>query len=405
MGVLMMKFALWKTKEASFKKEIQGAYEERIGSGSVRVMGVNPLGLAIGVKMFEFGHDVEMVSCTWVPDEKAEKLLETTRQTLLKIHAQANPEAHALNDLEFRLAEDRLDHELLRRAYKSLKWDINPVSPSFQHVDKKLDYFSDDEMTLMMKPLTSETDYVLELEQKFAKLIPKDQCVAVIFAYPQDEVNLMCCRLYMRYKMRMGETADSEHSQSMSRADSNAEDEHKHPAQKVLAVINDAHYAEMLSRIGVIPVYTLSSITELVSRIALTATMVVLRPNDLVDMIHPLEARTTCSMTIEETHRSSGKMLFESAAPVRPYPRNYHSGVSLTRESSMTEVGLLRREQSFHPFNELSSLSGLGLASPHVHSPEVRIPLSDDIMRESMTVISPRSSEAFGVALKRSGTL
>jgi hypothetical protein len=191
-------------------------------------------------------------------------------------------------------------------------------------------------------------------------------------------------------------------------------------SQKVVAVVNDANYAEKLSEIGVIPVYTLSSISELVSRIALTATMVVLKPEDVVDMIHPLESKTMCKMNIEEHVGVPIKVSSKS----RPYPRNYHSGESfsnLSRAPSVDFQGspfkpqlvrnmsysqalqenigmMLARESSFHPFNELSNLSSLGLVSPHVRKADPEVPMGLDILESTMTGLSP-------VGLRRSGTM
>lgn len=377
-----------------------GVTEERVGSGPVRVMGVNPLGLAVGVKLFEFGHDVEMVSCSWVPDEKAQRLLNATREVLLKIHGRNNAEVKALDSLEFGLSAELLDQELLRKAYWSSSWGDDLGAPNEEDLRDssvgrpQTNLVYEDDMSLAMKPLLDES--VAAMERTWQRVIPSD-CVAVVFAYPDDVVNLMCCRLYMRYK----EKSESEHSTTQCSVNS----EDIEPQQKVVAIINDAKYAQALSAIGVIPVYTLSSITELVSRIALTATLVVMKPDDLVHMIHPLESKTTCRMSIEE-HVSRS-----FTSHLRPYPRNYHSGRSLlggrslSMSENITEGISLSREGSFHPFNELSNLSALGLASPHVARPEVRIPMSFDILGSSLQAMSPRSSAAFSIGLRRSGTM
>jgi uncharacterized protein YnzC (UPF0291/DUF896 family) len=408
---LIRKFSLWKVGECHPPPvESFGLTEERIGSGPVRVMGVNSLALAIGVKLFEFGHDVEMVSCTWVPNDKARNIWENTRQALIRNHS----EEHALDSLQFRLSENALDQELLRNAYFSCpRWNFDKSLEEVAVVDAESDS-EEDVMALKLVRRNSEhEDYMSRLKSLFEEMIPKE-CVAIVFAYPDDEVNLMCCRMLSVFR---DESEDNCAENSIS---SYSSPRVRPLSQKVIAVLNDAAYSERLSEIGVIPVYTLSSISELVSRIALTATMVVLKPDDVVDMIHPLESKTICKMHIEEHVGVHTK----KPAKVRPYPRNYHTGESFSNfsrapsmdfQSSPLKPSLQRnasysissqmhngiflgRESSFHPFNELSSLSTLGLASPHVHREEPKAPMGLDILESHMSSLSP-------INLRRSGTM
>jgi hypothetical protein len=136
---------------------------------------------------------------------------------------------------------------------------------------------------------------------------------------------------------------------------------------KIVVIIKEASWSQKFFKCGAIPVYSLSAITDIISRVAVSRPNepLLIDPEDVYELIHPMEQGTKCGLKITDSANLPQVKNFDASPRLvrRMSVRSLFDGnaiVNLSANSINFSPETSRLKESTH--NALSGLNTLGLA-------------------------------------------
>eukprot|EP00475_Leptophrys_vorax_P000646 TRINITY_DN10364_c0_g2_i2.p1 TRINITY_DN10364_c0_g2~~TRINITY_DN10364_c0_g2_i2.p1 ORF type:complete len:797 (-),score=187.97 TRINITY_DN10364_c0_g2_i2:615-3005(-) len=441
-GLRLFKWAIYQSGEAVedgavvVKEEKFVQVEADLGDmGHVKVFGVNALALSLGVKICEFGYSVTAIAPKSTPPQKLSQAVQFANASLQGIRSSSRnvqqPNfSETFSSVNFNVCTEMIDVDYMKKVYRKL--ETIPSSSNLAMPDEPGESTPDSQkqsgasnvndpenpvpngdnesetIALNLKEFKSEEVFISEdrrseLERQsmsrdafsdifvsFSHMI-SDDTTTIVLCFPDDDVNWITGNLLVMY------LNDNKIDRMQMR---------------IVAVIKEASWGTKFQAIGITPVYSLSAITDVVSRIAVSDPNepLVIEPEDVREMIHPMEAGTKCGLTIADAskvpsvrnidasprliRRISGRSLFDGNLI---FDGSIHHGTPLYNTpgfpSAIAATPEKKAHQKISSFNQLSGLGALGLADP-TYTEEKKMPaMLFDIYDEHIQQLSSRSPE------------
>jgi Kef-type K+ transport system membrane component KefB len=216
----------------------------------IRLFGLNNLSISVAAKLAPSKFSVEMVGSKLTDQKAAREIFEKKKKELIEIHG---------SELQMNLCNQVLDQYLLRRV-----WADNFGDDDEEEENKE----AKKEFTPSFQTVSTLFDYIAPVG-----------CHALVFMYPDDRINYMCCKL-LKHSRNPGDF------------------------KKIIAVVRDPTMAQKFEKLGVIPVYALSVLADILSQVsskdAEAGFSFPPTPSDWVKLVSEMEKNTTCQLKVND---------------------------------------------------------------------------------------------------------
>jgi hypothetical protein len=408
--------------------------------GHVKVFGAIAVALSLGVKICEFGYSVTVIAPKSTPPQKLSQAVQFANSSLQVIRSSSRNVPHAdisstFSAVNYNVCTEMIDVDYMRKVFRRLETipsvsnlaslapgepspgneatiqspsekeqsvsassvpSQDPENPSVVvetvREQKSVSVASESEVVESKSEFESQRlsrDAFRDVFTSFSHMIT-DETSSIVLCFPDDDNNWICGNILMMY------LEDNKFDRSQLR---------------IVAVIKEASWSQKFFSIGITPVYSLSAITDVVSRIAVSSSdePLVIEPEDVHEMIHPMEAGTKCGLTISEASKVPSVRNFDASPRLmrRMSARSLFDGNSIFEGSlnnpaplysspgtfAVTPQKKPHAPQKISSFNQLSGLGALGLADVTYTEEKTMPTMVFDIYDEHIQQLSAHSPE------------